>query len=107
MLKLIAILLAITFATIHGGMNLGGYSDRPELIQDVKVHRLVRYAIDYLTTSQNLYLYNIQITRVQTQVVAGTNYKIDFSGGSMICQAIIYVRFDDTTSLTSAQCQPM
>ena len=104
MLKLIAILLAITFTTINGGMNFGGYTDRPELIHDIQVHRLVRYATEYLTSTQNLYLYDIKIERVQTQVVAGTNYKIDFSGGSVTCQAIIYVRFDGTTKLTSAQC---
>ena len=107
MLKFIAILLAITFTTINSDMILGGYTDRPDLIKDKEVEELVGYATKYLTTTQNLYLSKTKINRVQTQVVAGTNYKIDFSDGSMTCQAVIYVRFDGTTKVTSAECSPI
>src|SRR4051812_34504092 len=100
MLKLIALLLAITLITVNGSISFGGYGDRPDLIQDAKVRELVNYATEHLASTQNLVLNHIRIQRVQTQVVAGMNYKIGFIGesvgnynsGSMDCQAVIYVR---------------
>lgn len=107
MLKLIAILLAITLTAVNGSMRLGGYSDHPELLHDAKVQGLISYVKEYLATTQNLILDDIEITRVQTQVVAGMNYKIEFTADSATCEAVIYVRFDGTTKVTTAQCQPM
>lgn len=115
MLKLIALFLALTLTAVHSTILLGGYSDRPDLIQDAEVQGLVKYASQYLASTQNLVLNYIKIRHVQTQVVAGMNYKIDFTGQSMDnyrndymdCQTVIYVRFDGTKRITDIQCQPM
>lgn len=111
MLKLLAIFLTITLAAVNGSMHLGGYSDRPELLQDAKVQELAVYVSEHLATTQNLILDHIQMTGVQTQTVAGTNYKIEFTAQSIspepvTCEAVIYVRFDGTKTVTRAQCQP-
>ncbi|CAF3909935.1 unnamed protein product, partial [Rotaria sp. Silwood1] len=90
----------------------GGYTNRPELIKDKYVQGLTSYAAEYLATKENLFLNHLKVTGVQTQVVAGLNYKIDFSGKSVdgssgqlkTCQAIIYVRLDHTQQVTSVKC---
>jgi hypothetical protein len=100
-------LIAVSYASL-----LGGYSDRPELLEDENIQSLTNYVVEYLATTQDLILNNYRITRVQTQIVAGINYKIDFTaesiqGGNekiLTCQAIIYVRFDSTKKITKAQC---
>jgi len=108
MLKLLAIML---IAVSYGSL-LGGYKDRPELLEDRDVQGLAVYATEHLATTQNLLFHHFQITRVQTQTVAGINYKIDFTAepidsndGKLVeCQAVIYVRFDSTKKMTSVQC---
>jgi hypothetical protein len=113
MFKLAVILLATVFvAASHGASLTGGYTDRPELVDDSFVKSLASYAAEHLAIKENLILNHIKVTGVQTQLVAGLNYKIDFtaepvngiSGQIKNCHTIIYVRFDKTTSVTSAQC---
>jgi len=109
MLKLIAIFLATIVFAVNCSTRLGGYSDRPALIQDSIVQRLVAYASEHLAATENLIFDHTKITRVQTQVVAGINYKIDFTGETnyhelMECQVVIFVRPDLTTTITEAEC---
>ncbi len=111
MLKFIVLFLATILIAVNCSTGLGGYSDRPQLIEDAIVQRLTRYASEHIATTQNLVLDHIKITRVQTQVVAGINYKIDFNAQSakgklMSCQALIYVQPDLTTKITEGQCYP-
>jgi len=109
MLKLIAICMLVT---ISYGSLLGGYRDRPELLEDRDVQSLVGYAAEHVATTQDLILHHFKVTRVQTQTVAGINYKIDFTaerttvstGKLVTCQAVIYVRFDSTKKITAVQC---
>ena len=98
--------------TVDCNTRLGGYSDRPQLKEDSIVQGLVRYASQHIATSQNLILDHIKITRVQTQVVAGINYKIDFTAEtgqdhhakSVNCQTLIYVKPDLSTTISEAEC---
>ena len=115
MFKLTAILLATLFvAGTHGFLAaaVGGFSDRPELLEDATVKSLTVLAAEHLAVTQNLILSRVKVIRVQTQVVAGVNYKIDFTGEPAngisakltTCQALIYVRFDSSKTITQVQC---
>jgi hypothetical protein len=111
MLKPIVLFLATILIVVNCSDRLGGYSDRPKLIEDTIVQSLTRYASEHIAATQNLVLDHIKITRVQTQVVAGINYKIDFNAQSskgklMSCQTLIYVKPDLTTTITEGQCHP-
>ncbi|CAF1421816.1 unnamed protein product [Adineta steineri] len=114
MVKLITIFLAALLVVGSQSLNIGkvgGYTDHPELIENSNIKALVKYAAEYLASNDNLDLGEITITRVQTQLVAGTNYKIEFTSRSnngdnklTICEAVIYERFDSTRKITSAHC---
>ncbi|CAF1198006.1 unnamed protein product [Rotaria sp. Silwood1] len=112
MFKIFAVILGTMLVAVNCGLLPGGYSDHPELLHDSRVQALATYAAEYLAIKENIYLSHIKLTRVQTQVVAGMNYKLDFtaesiSGGSgklTTCQAIIYVRFDQTQKVTKVEC---
>ncbi|CAF0776582.1 unnamed protein product [Didymodactylos carnosus] len=108
MLKLIC--LSILFIVTCNGMP-GGYKDRPELLNDPIIHSLTSFGVEKLFESQNLKLTNVKVTRVQTQLVAGTNYKIDFTAKSVrteaqtTCQMVIFVKLDGQRTLSQSQCQ--
>jgi hypothetical protein len=115
MLKLTVVLLAALFIAATDGFitaAVGGYSDRPELLEDPTVVSLTMSAVEHLALTQDLVLKRVKITRVQTQIVAGVNYKIDFTGEPFngrnlkltTCQALIYVRFDSTKQIQKVQC---
>ncbi|CAF0783768.1 unnamed protein product [Rotaria sordida] len=113
MLKLAAALLVLVVAC-HGFLpNVGGYKDRPDLVNDDKIKALTSYAAEYLSKAQNLFLANLRIIKVQTQVVDGLNYKIDFSatpvngapGQKTTCQVVVHVRFDSSKNIAQSQCQ--
>jgi hypothetical protein len=111
MLKLIVLFLATMLIAVNCSTRLDGYSDRPKLIEDPIVQSLTRYASEHIAATQNLVLDNVKITRVQTQVITGINYKIDFNAKSakgklMSCQALISVQPDLTTKITEGQCHP-
>lgn len=114
MLKLIAVLFMVTIAC--SGFTItrsGSYKDRPELISDEKIQDLTSYAIGSMFGAQNPSLKNIKITRVQTQLVNGMNYKIDFtgepvngmSGAKTTCQVVIYVTLSSEKGISQSQCQ--
>jgi hypothetical protein len=128
MFKLAAILLATLFvANCHGFLginpgnignigglgNLGGYTERPELLGDQKMQALVSYAAESLSIAQNLILNNLKVIRVQTQLVNGVNYKLDFtaepingiSGQTTTCQVVINVGLDFVNQILQSQCQ--
>ncbi|CAF1529297.1 unnamed protein product [Adineta steineri] len=114
MVKLITIFLAALLVLGSQSLNIGkvgGYTDHPELIENSNIKALVKYAAEYLASTDNLILDEIKITRVQTQLVNGINYKLEFTAQSVnghnkltTCEAVIYERFDSTRKITSAQC---
>ncbi|CAF1397775.1 unnamed protein product [Rotaria sordida] len=112
MFKLFAVFLgAMLLAVSYGGIP-GGYTDRPELIEDPFVKSLTSFAAEYYAKKENIFLSRLKVTHVQTQIVAGVNYKLDFtgeivsdiSGKLATCNAVIYVRFDQTQSVTNIEC---
>jgi hypothetical protein len=114
MFKLVAVLLMVVVVCngfITG--NVGSYSDRPELLSDQTVQDLTSYAAGAMFMGPNPFLKNLKIIRVQTQLVEGTNYKIDFtgepfhgvSGQKTTCQVVINVRYDSVKSILQSQCQ--
>ena len=113
MFKIAIILLATMLVAVSYGAALpGGYTDRPDLIEDSSVKALASHVAEHLAVTQNLILDHLKVTRVQIQIVAGINYKLDFTaapvngiGGKIrTCHATIYVRFDSTQKITEAQC---
>ncbi|CAF1606303.1 unnamed protein product [Adineta ricciae] len=111
--KLAAILLVLIIA-FHGTFGqwlVGGYSDYPELIQDDTVLLLTDFAVEYLSTARNLKLTNVEVTRVRTQAVSGTNYKINFTGDDgaqkMECEVVVYLGFNLNKSVSDADCDPL
>ena len=114
MIKLAAAALLLLVVACHGFLgNLGGYVDRPELINDQTTQALANYAAEHIATTQNLLLEHIKVIRVQTQLVNGVNYKINFtaepvegiSGQTTTCEVVINVRFDSVKNIAQAQCQ--
>lgn len=112
MYKLFALFLVTILISVSYSTRAGGYSDHPELINDPTVKGLVVYVAESLASSENLFLVNLKVTGVQTQVVAGRNYKINFTADSVNggqtqakqCETVVYVRFDQFKSITSAKC---
>jgi hypothetical protein len=109
------LVLTMCIAISQGFLTLpvGSYGERPELIKDQVVQALTSYAAEYLARTQNLVLKNLTVIRVQTQVVAGVNYKIDFKaqpvngvdGQTTTCQVTINVRWDAMKNILQSQCQ--
>lgn len=115
MFKLTVVLLAALFiATTQGfpAPPIGGYTDRPELLEDPRVVSLTMFAAEYMALTQNIILNRVKVIGVQTQVVAGVNYKIDFAGEPVsgiiteriTCHALIYVKFDSTKQIQEVKC---
>ena len=110
-----AMCIATSQGLFAGGVvgGVGGFVDRPELIDDQTVQALTSFAAENLAITQNLILSKLKVISVQTQVVAGVNYQIDFkaepvngvSGQTTTCRVVIYVRFDSTKNILSSQCQ--
>ena len=113
MFKLVGILLLVTVAC-NGLFTdlLSSYVDHPELVSDKTVMDLVTFAIEAMYTEINT-LENLVIERVQTQLVKGLNYKIDFTADlskvgidqKISCQVIIYVGIDGSKQLVHYECQ--
>lgn len=112
MMKLTVVVLATMLVAMTNAFP-GGYTDRPELVKNQLASALTSFAAEKIAQGQNLFLKNLQVVRVQTQIVAGTNYKIDFiaepvngvQGQTTRCQVVIYVALDSTQSLSQSQCQ--
>lgn len=108
---LATMLVAMTNAFLP--INVGGYIDKPELVADQFVAALTSFAAEKIAEGQNLFLKNLKVVKVQTQLVAGMNYKIEFvaepvdgvEGQTTRCEVVIYVRFDSLKNLAQAQCQ--
>ena len=113
MFKLIGALLLLVVACNGLLGNLGGYIDRPELLNDSFTETLANYAAEYIEQTQNLILNNLKVIKVETQLVNGVNYKITFtagpiegvSGQTTKCEVVINVRFDSFKEIAQAQCQ--
>ncbi|CAF1118353.1 unnamed protein product [Rotaria magnacalcarata] len=110
----VAVALILLVAVCHGQFGLpGGYSNKPELINTDFIQSLVVFAAEALSQSQNLFLTNLQVTAVQTQVVNGMNYKIGFTaqptnpkfGTETKCEVVVYVPINGKPNLSSSQCQ--
>ncbi|CAF0821761.1 unnamed protein product [Adineta steineri] len=113
MFKVAAVFFMLLVAC-HGLFSkAGSYQERPDLIEDKSVLLLTHFAAGYLHTSQNLLLQDYRVIRVQTQLVNGMNYKIDFvakpvndiSGEKTTCQVVIHVSFQSVKSILQTQCQ--
>jgi len=111
MLKLIVLFLATMLIVANCSNGLSDYADRPQLKDDTIVQNLARYASEQIAAAQNLVLDHIKITRVQTRVIAGIDYKIDFNaqtskGKLMSCQTLISVQPDLSTKIIEGRCDP-
>jgi len=114
MFKLAVVILMVAVAC-NGFITdgLGSYSDHPELLSDKTVQDLTNYAVKTIFMGSNPFLKNLKIVRVQTQLVKGTNYKIDFigepvngiSGQKTTCQVVINVGLDSVQTILQSQCQ--
>lgn len=116
MMKLTVVLFATMLVAMTQGflpINLGGYTNRPELVTDPMIAALTSFAAEKIAVAQNLFLTNLKVVRVQTQLVAGTNYKINFvaepvegvQGRTTACEIVIAVKFDFSRDLASFSCQ--
>ena len=110
-LVFVALVLAVSHGLAIGGV--GGYTDRPELLEDATVQSVAAFAVEQLAQTQNLSLRRMKLTRVQTQVVAGVNYKLEFTApiGPLIagrlssCEVTVYARFDGTKTISDVRCR--
>ena len=115
-MKLTVVLLATMLVAMTQAflpIGVGGYIDKPELVNDQFVSALTSFAAEKIAEAQNLFLTNLKVVRVQTQLVSGTNYKIEFvaepvngvEGQTTRCEVVIYVRWDALKNLAQSQCQ--
>ncbi|CAF2386611.1 unnamed protein product [Rotaria sp. Silwood2] len=113
MLKFTAAFLVLVVACNAFPAIPGGYTNRPDLVDSDVVKSLTVYAAKVLATTQNLFLANLRVIKVQVQVVNGLNYKIDFSAETVYdesdrkttCQVVVNVRPDSIKDLIQSQCQ--
>ncbi|CAF0741691.1 unnamed protein product [Didymodactylos carnosus] len=103
------IVLAVLFTMGYSQLT-GGYTNRPDLIHSTLAAQFVKLAKSKIEGENNLYLVNDKVTHVETQVVAGINYKITFTADSLltsssvICTAVVYQNFSGAQKLTSTEC---
>ncbi|CAF0942144.1 unnamed protein product [Didymodactylos carnosus] len=94
---------------------LGGFIEQPDLTTDNLIISLTIWAARQLEEAQNLILKNINVIKVETQVVSGVNYKIRFETTPVLpdgtaartiqCDAIIYLPLNGEQRLLEGQCQ--
>jgi hypothetical protein len=111
MFKVAAVLLMLVVAS-HGFLSqlgqVGSYVNRPELLNDPTVQALVKFASESLSKPENA-LKALYTTRVETQVVAGMNYRINFiaelaEGKTTSCQVVIFVSLSAEQKMTEFKC---
>ena len=91
--------------------QMGGFQDRPDLIQDPKTVSMVKSAVADLESSQNFRIIPHGVVSVATQVVNGINYRIVFSArlpatnGVVYCTTQFYETLSGEQSLSSVSCK--
>lgn len=104
------VLIAVALFAVIQGQLAGGFTNRPDLINEVATSAMVRLAVKDLQAKQNLLVSPINIVNVATQVVAGINYLIVFNARSTSsstlysCTAKIYQSFTGAQSVSSVSC---
>ncbi|CAF1170224.1 unnamed protein product [Adineta steineri] len=113
MFKLLVVLsfIAVIQSQLDGGFpSLGGYSDHPELIEDVSTRALVRLVVSDLKVNQNLIVTPVKILSVQTQSMYGVTFKIGFTARStsapdgLTCTAVVHSGLGDVQTVLSVDC---
>ncbi|CAF0787389.1 unnamed protein product [Adineta steineri] len=107
MFKLLVVLALV--AAIQGQLP-GGFTNRPELVDQESTGALVRLAVQELKDQQNLFVSPVKVLTVGTQVVAGMNYHIVFTArsfstaGVLTCTARVYQHFTGVQTVSSVAC---
>lgn len=104
------ILLALSLFVAIQGQLVGGFMDRPDLLNSPMTDSMVKLAVKDLAQKSNLNVSPIKILEVATQVVNGINYRITFTArpyatiSVLTCTTKIYQPFQGPESVSSAAC---
>jgi hypothetical protein len=96
------------FVAIQG--QIGGFTNRPDLVKDPTTQDMVRLATNELAKSQNLRVTPVNVVSVGTQVVNGVNYLVVFTARPLsgvrvyTCTAKVYQSFSGVQSVSSVNC---
>lgn len=107
MLKLVVVLAL--FITIQAQL-LGGFTDRPDLLDSALTRSMVKLAVTELANGQNIRASPMNIVSVSSQVVNGVNYRVVFTARSvttnagLTCTAKVFQQFSGAQSLSSVTC---
>ena len=105
----ILIALSLFLVAIQGQL-IGGYHERPDLVNSPTTRTMVKLAVTELAKTQNLEVSPIDVFSVATQVVNGINFRIVFSAhnagadNALFCTTTVYQRFTGQQSVTSVNC---
>lgn len=105
------ILIALSLFLAIQGQLIGGYIDRPDLLESPVTNLMVKLAVTDLAQAQNLQVTNTHVINVATQVVNGVNFLVVFTAQKadttnlLICTAKVYQPIEGQRSLTSVQCE--
>jgi hypothetical protein len=105
------ILIALFLLVAIQGRSLGGFSDRPDLIDSPITKVMVELSVNHLANSENkLRVVRIDVLHVSRQIVNGKNYYIVFtahpssSDNVLVCTAKVYEPRQGEISVTSVEC---
>ncbi|CAF0792177.1 unnamed protein product [Rotaria sp. Silwood1] len=104
------LIIALSLFVAIQGQLVGGFTDRPDLIDSPITRNMIKLATNELKKSQNLDVSLLTVLSVATQVVNGVNYRIVFaarpysSDGLLICETKIYRQFNGEQSVSSIRC---
>ncbi|CAF3392602.1 unnamed protein product [Rotaria socialis] len=104
------ILIALSLLVVIQGQLAGGFTDRPDLLNDATTRVMVQLSVSELAKTTNLAVSLIKVVKVATQVVNGINYRIDFiarplsSDAVLTCSTKIYQSFQGQRTVSSVGC---
>lgn len=104
------ILVALALLVAIQAQMPGGFTNRPDLINDAGTQVMVKLATSDLLQKQNLLITPVDVISVATQVVNGVNYRIIFTARQyasdmlLVCTTKIYKPFTGPQSVTTAHC---
>lgn len=105
----ILITLSLFLVAIQGQL-VGGYIDRPDLLESPVTQLMVKLAVNDLAQAQNLQVTGTHVVNVATQLVNGVNFLVVFTAQKadtsdvLLCSAKFYQPIEGARSLTSVQC---
>jgi hypothetical protein len=104
------LLIALSlFLAIQGG-PIGGFIDRPELIESAATQEMLQLAVAELAKTENLDITPVHVFSVSSQLVNGVNFRIFFlarqseSMDELICSTKIYQTTTGARSVSSVKC---